>query len=125
MEELAAFDVGESIAAVLGAKRGALLAEPPLWLSLRRGQHEQVLLVGLEGLWQLLRHFQQLVVLVLQLLLHVHLPYTVQQYLYLFLAVGSETIEDVILLLSVYLGLKSPEQLGDVLVLLHPGQNPK
>ena len=90
-----------------------------------RGQHEQVLLVGLEGLWQLLRHFQQLVVLVLQLLLHVHLPYTVQQDLYLFLAVGSETIEDVILLLSVYFGLKPPEQLRGVLVLLHPCQNPK
>lgn len=124
MQQFAALDVGERVAAVFSAKRGAVLACPPLWLSLRGCQHKQILLVGLDGLWQLLRNFQQLIILIFQLFLSMDLPYPIQNHFYLLLSVCCEPIEDVILLLTVYFRLKSLKQLRCVLILLHPSQNP-
>lgn len=69
-------------------------------------------------------YFQQLVILILQLLPRMRLPHSSQQHLHLFLPIGRKGIEDMVLLLSIDLGLEPFKQFRCVLILLHPGQDP-
>ena len=74
---------------------------------------------------QFLRHLQQLIILILQFLLRMHLPYPRHQYLNLLLLKRRKPIKHMILLLPKNLRLKPPKQLRRILILLYPSQHPK